>query len=78
MYLYRPMHGNILHFTVSTASPTQLIPPQDGTGLLQLLVLILSPPSHGTEQFPADQFDQPPSAAQHKIIFLKTYILLQN
>ena len=59
-YSYRPMHGNVLHSTVSAASPTQLIRPQDGTGLLQLLVLFLIPPSHNSEQFPTDQFDQPP------------------
>ena len=66
------MHGNALHSTVSTVSPTQSIPPQDGAGLLQLLVLFLTPTSpHGTEQFPTDQFDQPPSTAQHKTMFLK-------
>ena len=66
IYICRPAHGIILHSTVSTVSPTQLIPPQDGAGLLQLLVLFFTPPSHNFEQFPTDQFDQPPSTIQYK------------
>ena len=58
------MHGIVLQSTVSIVLPTQLFPPQDGVGLLQLLVFFLTPPSHNFEQFPTDQFDQPPLTIQ--------------
>ena len=52
-----PSQGNSLHVTVSSAGPPQLFPPQDGTGLSQLLVLSLTQDS---EQFPTNQSDHPP------------------
>ena len=52
---------------VSTARPLQFFPPQDGSGLLQLLVLSLT---QDTEQFPTNQFDHPPSTVKsNKVIF---------
>ena len=60
------MQGCVLHSTVSTDSPMQLLPPQDGAGLLQVLVFVLFPPSHGFEQFPTNQFDQPPTTTHIK------------
>jgi len=70
----RPSQGNSLHFTTSTAGPLQSFPPQDGTGLLQLLVLFLT---QATEQFPTDQFDQPPSTTyiQQAIIYTCAYTI---
>ena len=61
IHTYVPIQGIVLHSTVSTVSPTQLLPPQDDVGLLQVLIFVLFPPSHNFEQLPADQFDQPPS-----------------
>ena len=63
-HIYKPRHGIVLQSTVSNVLPTQLFPPQDGVGLLQLLVFFLTPPSHDFEHFPIDQFDQPPSTIQ--------------
>ena len=56
---YIPIQG-LLHSTVSSDSPMQLLPPQDGAGLLQVLIFVVFLP-HNFEQFPSDQFDQPPS-----------------
>ena len=61
MHTYVPIQGIVLHSTVSSDSPMQLLPPQDGAGLLQVLVFVLFPPPHNFEQFPTNQFDQPPS-----------------
>ena len=54
----KPLQGNSSHVTVSTAGPLQLLPPQDGSGLLQLLVISLK---QETEQFSTNQSDHPPS-----------------
>ena len=62
--IHKPIHGIVLQSAVSIVLPMQLFPPQDGVGLLQLLVFFLTPPSHNFEQFPTDQFDQPPSTRQ--------------
>ena len=62
----KPVHDIVLQSNVSTVLPTHPLPPQDGIGLLQLLVFFLTPPSHNFEQFLADQLDQPPSTAQYK------------
>ena len=70
VHTYVPLQGIVLHSTVSTVSPTQLLPPQDGAGSLQVLVFVLFPPSHNFEQFPTDQFDQPPLTIQYKNIAL--------
>ena len=77
IYAYIPIQGIVLHITISSDSPTQLLPLQDGAGLLQVLIFVTFPPSHGSEQFPAVQFDQPPSTiyntVQH-VTYLHTYM----
>ena len=67
--MHIPIQGIILHSMVSTDSPMQLLPPQDGAGLLQVLIFVLFPPSHDFEQFPTNQFDQPPSTTYIKQCF---------
>ena len=57
----RPSQGYSLHFIISTAEPLQLLPPQDGAGLVQFLVFSLT---HEAEQFPINQSDHPPSTMQ--------------
>ena len=73
VHAYVPIQGIVLHSTVSTVLPTQLLPPQDGTGSLQVLVFVLFPPSHNFEQFLTDQFDQPPSTIQYRTLLLLDY-----
>ena len=79
----KPSQGNSLHFIVSTAGPLQFFPPQDGSGLLQLLVLSLT---QDTEQFPSNQSDHPPSTVKPKafitnyldiFMFISVYNMLQ-
>ena len=73
----KPSQGSSLHFMVSTAGPLQFFPPQDGSGLLQLLVLSLT---QDTEQFPTNQSDHPPSTVKSNVsIFyhLAIYQILQ-
>ena len=70
---YVPMQGISLHSVVSTALPMQSLPPQDGIGLLQLLVLVLFPPPQLAEHSPTDQFDQPPSTMQNKHVLIDSW-----
>ena len=67
----RPSQGGSQHFMVSTAGPLQFFPPQDGSGLLQLLVFSLT---QDTEQFPSNQSDHPPSTVKPKHLLLTTQI----
>ena len=60
-FINKPLHGDSVQITISTAGPPQFFPPQNGTGLLQFLVFFLT---QETEQFPTDQFDHPPSTIQ--------------
>ena len=69
----KPVQGNSLHFLVSTAGPLQFFPPQDGSGLLQLLVLSLT---QDTEQFPSNQSDHPPSTMKPNNIKCMTTTIL--
>ena len=74
---YVPIQGFSLHTSVSTALPMQSLPPQDGIGLLQLLVLVLFPPSQLAEHSPTDQCDQPPLTMQskHVLNMVRLYII---
>ena len=52
------LQGNSsLQFIDSTAGPLQFFPPQDGAGLLQLLVFLMQE----AEQFSTNHSDHPPS-----------------
>ena len=63
----KPSQGSSLHFMVSIDGPLHFFPPQDGSGLSQLLVLFLT---QDTEQFPTNQSDHPPSTVKsNKLIF---------
>ena len=54
-------HGFILHLVDCTDWPKQGSPPFEGTGLLQDLFLVFSPPPHKRLHFPqAPQIPQPP------------------
>ena len=55
------LQGYSLHSIISRVGPLQFLPPQDGEGLLQFLVLSLT---QDCEQFPTDQSDHPPSTTQ--------------
>ena len=61
------MQGLSLHTVVFTVTPLQFFPPQDGAGLLHLLVWFVTPLPQVLEQLPLDvQFDQPPLTTQYK------------
>ena len=56
-----PLHGMMLHFSVSDAIPGQVLPPYFGAGLVHVLVRDFLPPPQLTEQeVHFDQDDQPP------------------
>ena len=62
-----PRHGSSLHDRVSVPSPAQFDPPKTGFGSEQVLVLILVPPPHETEQgISSIHWDQAPSTIRRK------------
>ena len=60
--LYLLSHGALLHSSVSMGISTQAFPPFSGSGLVQVLVLVLLPVPQETEHsVQGPQSDRPPS-----------------
>ena len=55
-----PGQQPFVHGLVTTLEPVQLLPPQEGIGLLQLLVQVCIPPPHGQLHGPHSNELHPP------------------